>query len=166
MIEITVSLPKKQFAAKKWLDKIASAQKRESVKHLRKLFNQTVFGWSDKPSMGWSQTKTADEITLKIYATGSKSDIWNLLNAGSPAHTIRPRKVGGFLRFRPGYRAATTPGSLQSRRAYRSGPVLSPVWEVKHPGFEARRFTELIAEQFAVQFGSDIQKAVTEAAKG
>ena len=165
MLEISVSLPKKQFSTKKWMDKIASAQKQKGVQQLRKLFNQTVFGWSEKPRMGWAQIKTSDSITLKIYANGSKSDIWNLLNAGSPAHTITPKRVGGFLRFRPGYRAATSPGSIQSRRAYRSGPVLAPVWKVSHPGFEARRFTELIAEAYATEFGMEMQKAVTEAAR-
>lgn len=163
MIQIKVTLPKVEFAKKKWLDKIASAQKNESVAELRKLFNQTVYGWSEKPTMGWSQIKTAESITLHIYPKGAGADTWNLVNAGARAHPIVPKRQGGFLSFQPGYRPSTTPGQLQSRRNYRSGkPIRTPI--VAHPGFEPRRFTELIAQEYTVRYGLDMQRAVTEAA--
>jgi hypothetical protein len=85
------------------------------------------------------------------------------LNEGARAHPITPKKQGGFLAFRPGYRAATTPGQLQSRRKYRSGKPISTNF-VAHPGFEPRRFTELIAAEYASQYGLDMQAAVTKAA--
>lgn len=165
MISIRVDLPKVDFAKKKWLDKIASVQRRESVRQLRALFNKTVYGWSTKPRMGYVQTKSANEIVLRVYPVGEGSDIWNLLNAGSPPHPIYPRRPGGILRFRTGYRAATVPGQLQSRRKYRSGPTVTRPY-VNHPGFEPRRFTELIAEEYANQYAIDMQAAVTAAASG
>lgn len=164
MINIKVTLPKKKYAQKKWLEAIASKQRAKSLPALRSLFRQTVYGWANKPDFGWAQTKTASEITLTVYPTGPYADVWNLLNAGSPPHDI-PAKNGGLLLYRPGYRAATRPGSLQSRRAYRSGPF----WRAKiiknHPGFEARKFTELIAQKFAEEYAMDMQEAVTEVAR-
>jgi len=163
MINIKIDLPKVEFAKKKWLDKIATAQRREAVQRLKKLFDQTAYGWSEKPKMGWAQTKSADSITLYVYPTGAGADVWNLLNEGSPPHDIFPKRQGGMLRFQPGYRPATTPGQLQSRRKYRSGKhIRAP--RVSHPGFKPRRFTDLIAQQYALQFGMDMQEAVTEAA--
>ena len=165
MISIKVDLPKVDFAKKKWLDKIATAQRKESVSQLRALFNKTVYGWSTKPRMGYVQTKSASEITLRVYPTGPGSDIWNLLNVGSPRHYIYPKRPGGTLRFRTGYRAATTPGSIQSRRKYRSGPTVT-ARVVNHPGFEPRKFTELMAEEYANRYAMDMQAAVNEAAFG
>jgi hypothetical protein len=166
MITIKVDLPKVEFAKKRWLDKIAATQKRESVSKLRALFNKTVYGWSEKPSMGWSQVKTSESITLRVYPTGAGSDVWNMLNTGTKRHDIPiTPKTGGLLRYRPGYRPATTPGQLQSRRKYRSGPYYFAKQIIDHPGIrEPRRFTELIAQEYGEKYGMDMQAAVTEAA--
>jgi hypothetical protein len=167
MISIRVDLPDVDFARKKWLDKIATAQRKESVKQLRSLFNKTVYGWSTKPRMGYVQTKSPSEIVLRIYPTGPGSDTWNLLNVGSPRHDIFPKRRGGFLRFRHrpgGYRSATTPGTLQSRRKYRSGPTIIRPYVIDHPGFEPRDFTGMIAEEYANRYAMDMQAAVNEAA--
>jgi hypothetical protein len=162
MIEIKVTLPKVEYAKKKWLDAIASKQRAKSLPALRKLFGQTVSGWSTKPQMGYATTKRSDEISLFIFAKGAGSNTWNLLNAGSPAHQILPRNAK-MLAFRPGYRAATRPGSLQSGRKYRSGKTVF-ARSVQHPGFEARRFTELIAEEYDKTYAAHVQEAISEVA--
>lgn len=162
-IRVTVSLPKTDFASKKWLDSIARVQRTNSVPVLRKLFKETVFGWSRKPDFGWSQSKSASEITIRMYPTGPNAEIWALVSAGAPRHTIQPQKPNGILSFRPGYRSATKPGTLKSSRAYRSGkPVIAKV--VDHPGFEGRNFPELIAQKFADDFGMDMQAAINKVA--
>lgn len=165
MVSITVSvvLPKTKFATKKWLDEIARTQRQTSVPRLKKLFQKTVFGWSNKPSFGWVQRRSADEMSITMYPSGQYADIWTLVNLGSPAHTIMPRKRG-FLRFRPGYRSATTPGTLQSRRAYRSGAFIG-ARQVNHPGFEARDFTKLIAEEFRDPYMGDMQDSLNKVAR-
>jgi len=35
---------------------------------------------------------------------------------------------------------------------------------INHPGFEARKFTEMIAEEFANDFAMDMQEAVNKVA--
>jgi hypothetical protein len=163
MIEIKVTLPKVEYAKKKWLDAIASKQRAKSLPALRRLFNQTVFGWSTKPQMGYATTKRSDEISLFIFAKGAGSDTWNLLNAGSPKHPIPPRNKK-YLVFRRGYKAATTPGSLQSGRKYRSGKIEFSKGIPMHPGFDPRRFTELIAEEYDKTYAAHVQEAISEVA--
>lgn len=163
-LSVTVTLPGKTFANKKWFDEMAKDQRNTTVPQLRKLFDKTVFGWSakNKPTFGWNQTRSADEMTITMYPQGNP-DIWNLVNAGSPPHPI-PARPGGLLRFRPGYLAATTPGSIQSRRAYRSGQyVVSKL--VHHPGFPPRDFVKLIAEEYRARFTDDMQNAINVVAK-
>lgn len=163
MIEVKVSLPTRKFAQKKWLESIASKQRAKSLPALRKLFRETVNGWANKPDFGWAQTKTGESISLRVYPTGQYADIWNLVNKGSPPHMIEPKENGGLLRFRPGYRAATRPGQLRSGRKYRSGQYVN-ARRVNHPGFEPRRFTEMIAQEFAEKYAMEMQEAVTEVA--
>lgn len=162
-VNIRVSLPKVEFAKKKWLDAIASKQRAQSLPILRNLFRKTTFGWSQKPDFSWSQERTSEEIILSIFPTGPGADKWVLLNQGSPPHDIFGRN-SFLLSFRPGYRPSTRPGSLQSSRAYRSGKTIR-VQHVSHPGFEARNFTETIVEEYAMQYTSDMQAAITEVAQ-
>ena len=165
-VSVKVSLPKSDaFQSKKWLEEISRVQRQTSVPRLKKLFQQTVFGWSaaKKPDFGWAQQRTSDEMSISIYPTGAAAGTWELVNAGSPAHIISPRR-GGFLRFRPGYRSATTAGSIQSRRAYRSGQFVG-ARIVHHPGFEARKFTELIAQEYENPYMNDMQGALNKIAR-
>lgn len=162
MIQINVSIPKVEYARKKWLDAIATTQRQKALPELKKLFKKTVYGWSEKPGFGWSQTKSASEISLRVYPTGPAADVWNLINEGSPPHRI-PKSGTTYMRFRTGYRAATKPGTLQSGRKYRSGRY-RVAYTVNHPGFTARKFTELIAEEYANNFAMDMQEAVNEVA--
>lgn len=159
-ISVKAILPGKPFATKKWLDEIARTQRQTSIPRLKKLFNQTIFGWSKKPDFGWVQTRTADEISIRMYPTGPNAETWKLVSAGSPPHPI-PARTGGLLRFRPGYRAATRPGQLMSRRAYRSGKYVSSrgIIDPPHPGFAARNFTQLIAEEYQNPFFNDMASA-------
>lgn len=163
MIQINVSIPKVEYARKKWLDAIATTQRQKALPELKKLFKKTVYGWSEKPDFGWSQTKSAGEISLRVYPTGPASDVWNLVNEGSPPHRI-PKSGATYMRFRTGYRAATKPGTLQSGRKYRSGPYTVAYKITEHPGFLARKFTELIAEEYANNFAMEMQGAISETA--
>lgn len=163
-ITVTVTTPKRKFGNKKWLDELARVQRQTSVPRLKKLFQKTVFGWSNKPDFGWTQIRTSDTMSIKMYPQGQYADIWNLVNAGAPPHVITPKKQGGFLRFKSGYRPATIPGQLQSRRAYRSGDTVK-AYLVNHPGFVARDFPSLIADEYENPFMGDMQQAINTVAK-
>lgn len=164
-ITISVELPKVKFVNKRWLEDLARAQRTQVLPPLRALFKQTVTGWSaaKKPDFGWSQIRNSNEMIIAVYPKGPGADIWNLVSSGSPAHPI-PARSGGLLRFQKGYRAATTPGQLMSRRAYRSNPV----WTAKvvaHPGFEPRDFPQLIADAYREQFIDTMQESIATTAR-
>jgi hypothetical protein len=162
-ISITVTTPERKFGNKGWLDEIARTQRQTAVPRLKKLFQKTVFGWSEKPDFGWVQQRTADTISITMYPQGQAANIWNLVNAGSPRHRI-PKSGTTFMKFRPGYRAATTPGSLMSRRAYRSGKYETH-FVVSHPGFEPRDFISQIASEYENPFMGDMQEAISSVAR-
>lgn len=165
MVSITlkVTLPERPFAKKKWLQAIASAQRKTSIPKLKKLFRSSVFGWSRKPDFGWTQTRGSNRVAIYMYPSGPNAETWKLVSAGSPAHRI-PLSGGTFMSYRPGYRAATRPGQLMGRRAYRSGKPRGAMF-INHKGFEARNFPELIAEEFRPQFTDDMQNAINIVAR-
>ena len=162
-VSLTVTLPKQKFGNKKWLDELARTQRQTSVPRLRKLFEKTVYGWSRKPTFGWVQRRSSGEMSIMMYPQGQYEDIWKLVSSGAPAHVIKP-KGRGELSFRPGYRSATRPGTLMSRRAYRSGKQVA-ARIVHHPGFEARNFPELIAEEYTNPYITEMQEAINRVAK-
>lgn len=162
-VKVSITLPKTDLTKKKWASEIIMAQRRYTVKGIKKLFKQTVFGWSaaKKPDFSFTQNVSSNSIGVNIFPSGNGADIYGLVNAGSPRHTIIPRKF--FLQFRPGYRAATRPGSLMSSRAYRSGKTVQGS-RVNHPGFKARNFTQLIAKEYAPEFTKEMQEAINRVA--
>ena len=164
-IRIKVTVPKEKFADKHWVNTIADVMKTKTAPDLRREFLKTVFGWSaeKKPHFTRQLKRTSHSISMSVFDR-EEGDIYTLVNAGSPAHIITPKKARGFLRFRTGYRSATTPGSIQSRRAYRSGQFVG-ARVVHHPGFEARKFDELIAEDYYQTFVNDMQEAFERAAR-
>lgn len=158
-ISVKVIVPKNKFKDKKWVEGVADAMKTKTAPKLKALFRKSTFGWSKHPSFRQTLTRRAFSLSMEVYTDDEK---YGLLNAGSPRHDIPAKK--GFLRFRPGYRSATTPGQLQSRRAYRSGKYVG-AGRVDHPGFEARKFDELVAKEYAPQFRDDIQDGINKVAR-
>lgn len=160
MIQISVTLPKKLFQNKEWVEAMADSMKHNTAPTLKKLFRQSVYGWSDKPSFRQKFTRHAAELSMEVY---TENDIYGLVNAGSPRHWI-PKSGTTFQRFRKGYRPATRPGSLQSGRKYRSQPWWT-AYRVDHPGFQARKFDELVAKEYEPQFRREITQSFATAAK-
>lgn len=168
VVHFSLTLPKDgTFRNKKWKEEIMRAMKYPSTQELRKLFNQTTDGWSTKPHAKFDYMWEGDRAVLDMYAAGEGADTWNLLTAGSPPHPIYPKQFGGLLRFRPGYRSATIPGQLQSRRAYRSGKYVKAfaIDNPPHPGFAPRKFPEQITREFERNYINQMQDAFNEAAR-
>lgn len=86
-----------------------------------------------------------------IVRIETDSDIFGYVNFGTRPHTIEPKDPDGWLRFRRGYDAKTTPGILQSFPGGKSGGFVYRK-SVKHPGTEARNFTGRIQEKYKPRF--------------
>ncbi|MBK7366193.1 MAG: hypothetical protein IPI97_14845 [Nitrosomonas sp.] len=164
-VKVNITLPKRDFASRKWLEAMASKQRSVVLPKLRAVFKKTIYGWSEakQPDFGWVQTRNNNSMTLAMYPKGPNAELWALVSRGAPAHPI-PARTGGLLRFKKGYRSATRPGTLMSRRAYRSNPVWT-ARVVAHPGFEPRNFPAMITQEFANIFTKDMQDALNKVAR-
>lgn len=162
-IRVTVTVPESIFRSQVLVDRIKSTMRQKTAPDLRNLFKKTTEGWEKKP--GWFQkfNFSYGYMATSVYAVGAAAGTYALVNAGAKPHTIRPSR-SPFLRFQPGYRAATSPRILSSRAKTRYGNFISSQL-VHHPGFEAREFDKTIAELYAPTFAEDMRKAVTFASK-
>ena len=155
---MTVTVPDEILNKREVRNAIADVMQHKTAMELKSLFRTTVFGWSNKPSFRQKFTEHATEMSEAVYAYGRNAGQYALVNEGSPPHLISAVNTK-FLRFRPGYRASTTPGFLVSRRNYRSGAYVYRKY-VNHPGFEGRKFDELIAEEYYGTFYNDMADAI------
>lgn len=157
-IRINVTVPDEILNVQSVQESIKSMMRTKTAPDIRKQFQKTVDGWEKKP--GWFQTFhfTTSSLSTTVYPVGAGADIYALVNAGSPPHTISARR-SPVLRFQTGYRPATSPRILSSRSKSRFGPYRT-AFSVNHPGFKAREFDEEIAETYKPTFERDVQDAI------
>jgi len=162
-IQVTVTAPKTLLNEQVIRDQIEKAMRSKTAPDLKRQFEKTVQGWKHPPD--WSQkfTNQVNYVSVTVWASGANKEQYGLVNYGSPPHTIAPKRRGSILRFRPGYRAATKPRVISSRAPQRSGEFVG-AYSVKHPGFEARRFDEAVAEEIGPRFAEDMQEAISRGA--
>lgn len=161
MISIKVTTPAPDAFEKrgrKIREAMLKKMRRNTARDLKNLFRDTVFGWSNKPVFLAKYGGGLDELSVEVY---TNDEIYALVNAGAKPHPI-PKTGTTYMRFRPGYRASTTPGLLKSRRAYRSGPFVTAFKIPMHPGFVAREFDKTIRDHYLPTFYDDMQDAIRE----
>jgi len=161
-IRVTVKVPKEILSSSFVRAEIEKMQRNKTGPELRKEFKKTVEGWATAPDFSQKFKNGTDAVSVTVWPTGTGAKIYNLVNLGSPSHTITP-KGRGVLRFQTGYRAATSPRVIGSRGNSRFGNMISTNL-VHHPGFSAREFDSTIAEQYADTFTADMQAAIHLAA--
>lgn len=165
MVKIAVYCPKTFFRYQTVKDSISLFMRKKTAPEVKALFRQTVYGWSHKPRFQQKLTNRPDYMAMSVWASGDNANQYSLVNFGTRPHTIYPVNAK-MLRFKWGgrgsYRASTTPGKLMSKRHYKTGPVRSFL-SVDHPGFEARRFDQTIAEQYRDTFKKDMRTAIRAA---
>ena len=160
-IRITVKVPQMVLNSAQVRAKILQTMRTHTGPDLRREFKKTVEGWETAPDFDMKFLEHSGSLATQVFPVGSGKATYELVNEGSPAHTITPRR-GGALRFQTGYRSATSPRTIGSRAKSRSGPFVS-AGIVHHPGFEARKFDETIADDYTDTFEQDIQDAINSA---
>jgi len=158
-ISVSVTVPDSILSDANVRAEIERVLKQQTGPDIRKQFKKTTEGWEKEPNFSQKFTDRNSYMSVTVY---TNDEIYTLVNSGSPPHRITPRR-GGMLRFQPGYSAATRPKIISSRAKRRSGAVIG-AFGVSHPGFEARKFDEAIAEEIAPRFAEDIQNAISKAA--
>lgn len=162
-IIIRVTVPESILRSEFVREEIARKMREKTAPEIRREFLKTVEGWEKKPDFSQKFTNSTSAVSTEVFPSGTNAGIYKLVNEGAPSHLIRP-KGRGLLRFQVGYRAATSPRKISSRSKFRSGAVISTAM-VHHPGFEARAFDEVIAQEYEKTFENDMQDAIKDATR-
>lgn len=162
-IEISVTVPKEIVNTERVRQAIVDAQNRITKPRLVQLFGMTVNGWHDRPDFRSKRIDTTSQLGIRVYPDGPNAPQYALVNQGARPHIIRPRRAR-LLRFQRGYKAGTKPHVLRSGAFARSGDIVT-AHEVHHPGFEAREFTQAIADEHKSDFAKDMQDAIRDGTK-
>lgn len=86
-------------------------------------------------------------------------DIYAMLNEGTKAHDIKPKRPGGVLRFQGPFRAKTVPNEIRSNKGG-VGKVVTWSRGVHHPGTKARNWDRVIAKKWRERLGGIFQRAI------
>lgn len=154
-VAIKVTIPNLAINDRAVRSAIEKAMRQTTGPQMRKLFEQTVEGWEERPRFSTDIHNWVQEVGVKVSTT---SDIYAYVNNGTPAHTIKPTRTP-FLRFQPGYIAATRPRMLSSGKPRRFGTAISTMM-VRHPGIQAREFDREVADRIELDFAADMQLAI------
>ena len=120
-----------------------------------RLFRGTTRTWKHAVDFQADTDVGGGGVTVLV---GTDDFIYGIVNDGSAPHTITARNAK-VLAFQSGYRAKTTPGSLQSRSGGASGPMVYAK-TVRHPGTRARKFTEQIHEKISKKAPGELKRAI------
>jgi hypothetical protein len=164
-IRITVTVPESILRSDFMRDQIMQKMREKTGPDLRKEFMKTVNGWEGKPEFSQKFTNSVSAVSTEVFPSGTNRSTYELVNAGSPPHPIRAKNGRGLLRFQSGYRAATRPRVIGSRGKSRFGDAVSVPIVRRHPGFVAREFDMVIAEEYQSTFEDDMQDAINAGAQ-
>lgn len=158
-IRVSVKVPELVLDSELVRHAIQQKMERKTKPDLLKEFRKTVEGWDNAPRFQ-SEVEHVVNLLTRVF---TESERYAYVNNGTAPHIITP-KGGGMLRFQTGYRAATSPKVIGSRKPQRFGPQIM-TRGVRHPGIEPRLFDEVIALEYVDTFAQDIQDAINQAVK-
>lgn len=127
----------------------------------RKLLEQTVRHWKEKPKFEVVIEVEGDHVTLIVRPTGPDKivQIWGWIDGGTKPYTIVPH-MSKALRFQVPYSAGSRPGTFKTSPARRGSQWVSTK-VVRHPGIKARRWTELLQKKRKNYFYTAMRKAAS-----
>lgn len=121
-------------------------------------YNQTVQTWRNKPSFEVAISLADGGATVLVTPDGPNRKQFEYVDKGTRPHPIFPRRAR-VLRFSSGYTAKTAPGVIGSGAGGPSGSPAFAAFIPRHPGTEARRFSEIIEQRRRKRF----QEAMVDA---
>ena len=135
---------------------IRSEVKKELDKQVKALmgeFEKTTATWDH--GVAFQERVNMNTGAAEVW---TDDEIYGYVNNGTRPHDIKPRNAS-VLVFQGGYRAKTTPGTIQARGGGSSGPLVFSKG-VHHPGTTARNFDDAIAKKIKIPFLLGIGKAL------
>ena len=163
-ISIKPIIPKgKVFDERAVLDAIEETLRSTTGPKLQRDFKKTVRTWDHKPKFTKTFVELPNQMSVKVYPTGRYKDQYYYVHEGTKARLIIPRPGNTVLKFQSGYLPATRAGKISAKHAFRHGNTVFATKVRKHPGIEARKFSDTIAKKQQPIFVKDINKAIARA---
>lgn len=123
------------------------------AKDIKVDFGVTTQTWSNRPVF---IIVSGERFERKIT---TDSDIYAMLDDGTKAHDIKPRRKR-VLRFTGPFRAKTVPNQILSRAGSRGATVIISKNGVRHPGTKPRNWAKTIAVKWRKQAPQIMQRAI------
>lgn len=143
----TIKPPKMNEAAAKQILRTAL---RKEGRHVLKDFEETTKTWDHEVDFK-THTHLAMADVIMSVEVETDDEIYNYVSGGTKPHPIVPKKKGGVLVFKGGYKAKTAPRQIGSGSGGPFGPTVFAK-AVKHPGTKARRFPTVIWKKRMPEF--------------
>lgn len=124
------------------------------AEELLRRYKKTTATWDHQPDFYIISTAFTRSIR-------TQDKIFIYVDRGTPAHTIPAGNIG-FLQFRQGYRAKTTPRVISSKKGGEYGKYVRKDI-VQHPGIQPREFSETIQEEVTPRIVASIEKKIASA---
>ena len=117
---------------------------REEGKIDKKMLQKTTATWKgSKPRFKVVEKVTPQEMSVEVVPSGKGAEKWNWLEEGTEPHIIKPKKAGGRLYFRTGFKPKTKIGKLKSGKGKRGKKLAVAKW-VMHPGTKPRLWRQRV----------------------
>lgn len=117
---------------------------RDEGKVMKRMLQQTTSTWrGSKPTFKVKESISPNELSVDVSPGGAGAQKWIWLEEGTKPHIIRPKKRGGMLHFRTGFKPKTKVGKLKSGRGKR-GTHHAAAKMVRHPGTQARLWRQVV----------------------
>jgi len=129
--------------------------------HFVKRFEIVVGNWNNKPDFKAKKFITPNRIWVNVYPAGNKKSvqIYRWLTGGTRKNYRIPKSGTTFLSFRTGYKPKTKPKGKIGGPGIFTGPRVSFVGSVIHPGIEAREFEKTIKDDEKRWFSRTMENA-------
>lgn len=129
--------------------------------HLIQRFEIVVKNWRHRPDFKGRKFIRPDRIWVNVFPAGSAEDvqIYKWVTGGTKKNYKIPKAGPGFLSFKTGYKPKTKPKGKIGGPGVFTGPRISFVGQVTHPGIEARKFEEVIAKDEKAWFSRTMENA-------
>ena len=167
-LSLEAILPSSKFPdATVWLAALRRAVDKSQSDVLNDLRNVTAT-WEHTPRWRTRFREDSGELIMEISTT-DKAFIFldqgtGSYGEGGGAYPIRPKDLAGFLKFKSGYTAKTTPGVLSSGAGGRYGDDIFRK-EVMHPGIKPRGWLELIKTKSDPKFRDYVMEELVKLPK-
>jgi hypothetical protein len=151
-MKLTPILPKKKLPSSREIERVIEQVMDNAAYDAMDAFLGVTSTWKNRPSFHIRKTNSGRTVS-------TRSKIFAYVDRGTRAHTIKPKRAGGVLRFKAGgFKPKSRPGSLKASRGA-PGRKWVASKGVQHPGTEAREFSKKVGEKMQKEIGKEMRKA-------